>query len=156
MAETLPSRPLLSGPRGREKYLGCCLRISGKKSQEERPQRIWSICDKLSLTLNPQGTEYLWHDLTDLSIDFLLSFNVEKCNMITQEWDKFRKRQEKKLLDATALDSWVWFTFLQSPTKIFMKHRKRCKNHQATIHQGLYSIVCQSQNCPSLPVGGQI
>lgn len=38
----------------------------------------------------------------DLNIDFFLSFNVEKCDMITQEWEKFVKREGEKVLDATA------------------------------------------------------
>lgn len=42
-----------------------------KEPRKERQQRIQSICNQLSLTLNPQGKEYLQHDLTDLSIDFL-------------------------------------------------------------------------------------
>lgn len=42
-----------------------------EEPRKERQQRIQSICNQLSLTLNPQGKEYLQHDLTDLSIDFL-------------------------------------------------------------------------------------
>lgn len=38
----------------------------------------------------------------DLNIDFFLSFNVEKCNMIAQEWEKFMKREGEKVLDVLA------------------------------------------------------
>ena len=77
--------------------------------------------------------------------------------MTTPEWEQFMEREGKTLLDAIARDSWAWFTFCLLSIKIFMKHRKRCKNRLAIINQGLHSILSQSLDAtaPHYGVGGQ-
>lgn len=94
--------PSFYGLRWRESIWAAILEFLVKEPRKERRRRIWNILDKLSVTLKPQGTEYLWHDLTDLHIDFFLSFSVEKCNMSRQEWEIFMKREGEKVLDAPA------------------------------------------------------
>ena len=95
--------PNSSGVRWRKKYLECCPGISGKKSQGKRDDKesgVSLINSPWPWILREQNIyDRIW---LDLSMDFFLPFNVEKCNMITQEWEKFMKREGEKLLDVIA------------------------------------------------------
>lgn len=145
MAEILPSRPSLS-----LEFL-----VKRAKKRDLKESRVSVINCLWPWILKEQNIyDMIWQNWASISFCPSMWKNAMWLHRNGTNSGRDRKRNFWMLLPWTAGSGLPSFSL---PPKYSWNIEKDTKiTKPPTIHQGLYSIVCQSQNCPSLPVGDQI